>query len=154
MLIREEAGFTVELPSSEAVAPGNDPVATALIKEAKSHLQGGLSWLTYLSYGITLVSIIWAVVATIQLGKLKKAIQQECLNQRRCCLEASSWQQITIWGAAPASLRPRGDGSAGASPYPIYEIVCNKSPETTAILSDRSFGAKGGMALVVAVHGS
>jgi hypothetical protein len=68
--------FTVELPSSEAIAPGNDPLATELIKNAKSHLRGGHSWLTYLSYGITLVSIIWAVVASIQLRKLKKQLSK------------------------------------------------------------------------------
>ena len=64
--------FTVELPSSEAVAPGSDPLVTALVKDAKSHQRGGHSWLTYLSYSITLVSIIWAVVATIQLRKIKR----------------------------------------------------------------------------------
>jgi hypothetical protein len=64
--------FTVELPSSEAVAPGNDLLVTAMVKDAKSHQRGGHSWLTYLSYSITLVSIIWAVVATIQLRKIKR----------------------------------------------------------------------------------
>ena len=65
-------GFTVELPSSDAVAPGNDPLATALMKDAKSHQRGGHSLPNYLCYGITLVSITWANVTTIQLRKIKK----------------------------------------------------------------------------------
>lgn len=54
--------FTVELPSSAAVAPGHDPLAAALIKDARSHQGGGHSWLNYFSYGTTLISIVWAVV--------------------------------------------------------------------------------------------
>jgi hypothetical protein len=68
--------FTVELPSSEAVAPGSDPLVTALIKDAKSHHRGGLSWLTYLKYSVTLVAIVWAVVATIQLQKIKRQLSK------------------------------------------------------------------------------
>ena len=39
--------FTIELPSSEAVASGSDPQITALLGEAKSHMRGGRSWLGY-----------------------------------------------------------------------------------------------------------
>jgi hypothetical protein len=76
-LVLKEQGplaFTVELPSSEAVAPGADPEATALMKDAKSHIRGGHSWLVYLGYSITIVSVIWAVVATIQLCKVKNQL--------------------------------------------------------------------------------
>jgi hypothetical protein len=78
LLLKEQypVAFTVELPSADAGAPGNDPLATALIKDAKSHQRGGHSWLSYLSYGITLISIIWAVVASIQLRKLKKQLNK------------------------------------------------------------------------------
>jgi hypothetical protein len=68
--------FTVELPSSEAVAIGADPEATALMRDAKSHIRGGHSWLGYLGYSITIVSIIWAVVVTIQLWKIKKQLSK------------------------------------------------------------------------------
>jgi hypothetical protein len=68
--------FTIELPSSEAVAPGNDSHATALINDAKSHKRGGYSWLSYLGYSITLVSIICAVVALVQLRKIKKQLSK------------------------------------------------------------------------------
>ncbi len=64
--------FTIELPSSEAVAPGSDHQATALMEDAKSHIRGGHSWFRYISYGITLISIIWAITATIQLQKIKR----------------------------------------------------------------------------------
>jgi hypothetical protein len=72
--------FTVELPSSEAVAPGSDPQVTALVADAKSHIlshiRGVHSWIGYLGYGITLVSICWAVVVTIQLWKIKKQLSK------------------------------------------------------------------------------
>lgn len=68
--------FTVELPSPEAVVPGSDPQITALMGVAKSHTRGGHSWLGYLGYGITLVSIIWAGVVTIQLRKIKRQLSK------------------------------------------------------------------------------
>jgi hypothetical protein len=68
--------FTIELPSSQAVAPGTDTAATAMMRDAKSHLRGGRSLLSYLGWGITLLSIVWAVLATVQLQKLKKQLGQ------------------------------------------------------------------------------
>lgn len=61
--------FKIELPSSEAVAPGDDPLVTALINDAKSHHRGGYSWLGYQDYGAILVVIIGVVVALVQLRK-------------------------------------------------------------------------------------
>jgi hypothetical protein len=67
--------FTVEIPSSEATAPGGDPTAAALMSDAKSHIRGGRSWAVYFGYSITIVSIIWAIVATVQLRKVKKQLR-------------------------------------------------------------------------------
>lgn len=68
--------FTVKLPSPQAVAPGSDPEATALVLEVKSHIRGNHSWLGYLGYGITLISICWAVVVTTQLWRIKKQLSK------------------------------------------------------------------------------
>lgn len=68
--------FTVELPSSDAVAPGADPAITALMGDAKSHLRGGHSWRGYLGYSITFLAILWAVVVTIQLWKIKRQLSK------------------------------------------------------------------------------
>jgi hypothetical protein len=58
------------------VAPGTDASVTGLTRDAKSHLRGGRSLLSYLGWGITLLSIVWAVLATVQLQKLKKQLGQ------------------------------------------------------------------------------
>ena len=72
LIEKNSVAFSVELPSSEAIAPGSDPLVAALMEDAKSHIRGGHSWVGYLGYGITLVAIIWAVVTTIQLRKVKR----------------------------------------------------------------------------------
>ena len=67
--------FTVELPSPDAVAPGADPAATAVMADATARLHGersGAFWFGCLGYGIALVAMIWAVVVTIQLRNVKK----------------------------------------------------------------------------------
>ena len=67
--------FAVELPSSEAAAPGADPQVTALMEDATSHVRSGPSWFGYLGYGLTIVSVVWAIIATIKLQKMKKHLR-------------------------------------------------------------------------------
>jgi hypothetical protein len=86
--------FTVVLPSSDAVAPGSDPEATAFMQDAQSHIKWAASavgttwqdshttshmnirneWWAYLGYSITIVSMMWAIAATIQLRRVKKQL--------------------------------------------------------------------------------
>jgi hypothetical protein len=78
--------FEVELPSSKAVAPGTDPKVTAFMEDAgshmkrvsisdpESHMKRGRYSLINLACSISIVSMIWAIDATIELLKVKKRL--------------------------------------------------------------------------------
>jgi hypothetical protein len=75
--------FTVGLPSSEAVAPGTTPLPLAT--RARSPSSGSdaefltLDWyraLLCLAFGISVVSMLCAVVALVRISQLKQALNQ------------------------------------------------------------------------------